>query len=90
MEREEYLKCLSIMAELEGQWYKDNDGSYKFYHPEKMTSEAIRAAKILTENDKKADATWDKFIQMNGNDLSFEDEYDDEDWLNKSWENNYV
>ncbi|MCR4661659.1 MAG: hypothetical protein K5765_06660 [Clostridia bacterium] len=78
MEKEEYLDCLRIMAELEGQWYIDEEGIYKFFHPEQVSPKAIRAAELLTENDKEADDIWDKFIEMYGA-SSFEDEYTDED-----------
>ena len=78
MEREEYLKCLSIMAELEGQWYRDEEGAYKFFHPEEVSPEAIRAAELLTENDRLADETWEKFMEMYGGG-TFEDEYTDDE-----------
>lgn len=52
MEREKYLKALLFMSKIEDEWYRDENDMFVFYHPEKMSPEALEAARILNENEK--------------------------------------
>lgn len=78
MERETYLNCLSIMAKLEGQWYRGNDGLYYFYKPEEMSPEAIEAANVLNENYIEGMKEWNRYTEMSGDSIE-EFEIEEED-----------
>lgn len=77
MEREKYLQCLSIMAELEGQWYRGNDGLYYFYKPEEMSQKAIEVANVLNENYIEGMKEWNRFIEIGGTSNDEEDNFED-------------
>ena len=78
MTREEYLKCLSIMADLEGQWYRDEDGLYMFHDETQVSDEAKRAAELLNENYIEATREWERFVEMYGGGEIHMRDYNDE------------
>ena len=77
MEKQNYLQCLSIMQQLEGKWYRGNDGLYYFYKPEEIPQEGIDAANALNENYIEGIKEWNRFIEIGGTVSDEEDNFEE-------------